>query len=105
VAFIEVVDVFLLATVLYIIAVGLYELFIGELQLPSWLVIKNLDDLKGQLISVVVAVLAVLFLGTIVGSKNESPLVLGLAISPMIVALTLFLSYKTTKGSKGNDRE
>src|SRR5581483_607409 len=45
-AAIELVDLFLLATVLYVIAVGLYELFIDDqLPLPAWLVIHNLDDL------------------------------------------------------------
>lgn len=31
IAFVEIADVFLLAVVLFIIAIGLYELFIGEI--------------------------------------------------------------------------
>ncbi len=51
---IELVDLFLLATVLYVIAVGLYELFVDDsIPMPSWLVIHNLDDLKEKLIGVV----------------------------------------------------
>ena len=72
IAFIELVDVFLLATVLYIIGVGLYELFIGELDLPAWLVIKTLDDLKVKLINIVVTVLAVLFLGHVVTALSRA---------------------------------
>ncbi|NYT17126.1 MAG: YqhA family protein, partial [Methanomicrobiales archaeon] len=42
--FIEVIDVFLVATVFYIIALGLYELFIAKAPLPGWLKICDLDD-------------------------------------------------------------
>jgi uncharacterized membrane protein YqhA len=98
--FITAVDVFLLATVMYIIGVGLYELFIGPLDLPEWLAIKDLDDLKAQLVSVIIAVLAVLFLGFVIGWDGASPglLISGGAIGLIIVALTFFLNYKTTKG-------
>lgn len=104
--FISAVDVFLIATVMYIIAVGLYELFIGPLQLPTWLTFKSFDDLKEQLVSVVIAVLAVLFLSSVVGSTTESLLVVGAASSVMILALTLFLSYKSSKTYKASaDKE
>src|SRR4051812_38378523 len=44
-AAIELVDLFLLATVLFVIAIGLYELFIDDnLALPDWLEIHTLDD-------------------------------------------------------------
>ena len=60
VAFIEVADVYLLSIVLYIISLGLYELFIDEnVALPRWLQIHTLEDLKEKLVSVVVVVLAV----------------------------------------------
>ena len=62
--FIEIVDLFLLGTVMLMIALGLYELFIdADLQLPDWLQIRTFDDLKHKLIGVVIVVLAVLFLG------------------------------------------
>jgi uncharacterized membrane protein YqhA len=35
--FIEIIDIFLVATVFYIIALGLYELFIAKAPLPGWL--------------------------------------------------------------------
>jgi uncharacterized membrane protein YqhA len=102
IALIELVDVFLIATVLYIIAVGLYELFIGELVLPQWLVITNLDDLKVKLIGVVVTVLAVLFLGQVVSWDGTSALLpLGAAIALMIAALTWFLTNQGRGKGKG----
>lgn len=54
---IEVIDVFLLATGFYIIAMGLYELFIDDkLNIPGGPVIHDFDDLKGSLISIVIVV-------------------------------------------------
>ena len=101
VQFIELVDVFLLATVLYIIGVGLYELFIGELDMPDWLVITSLDDLKVKLISVVVTVLSVLFLGLVVSWDGEKNLLIpGAAIALVIGALTLFLAQQGKKKAK-----
>ena len=54
---------FLIAIVIYIMSLGLYALFIDDkLPLPRWLEIHDLEDLKNHLVSVVIAVLAVLFL-------------------------------------------
>ncbi len=96
IAFVEIADVFLLAVVLFIIAIGLYELFIGEIPgLPHWLVFHSLDDLKSQLIGVVVVVLGVFFLGRAL--HGESPinlLYLGGGIAAVTAALSLFLRAK-----------
>jgi uncharacterized membrane protein YqhA len=59
---IAVMDTFLIATALYIFAVGLYELFIADLELPEWLTIHNLHDLKAKLSGVIILVMAVTFL-------------------------------------------
>ena len=51
------VDAILLGTVLLVIGYGLYELFVDDLiEVPSWLQVKDLDDLKSKLIGVVVAI-------------------------------------------------
>jgi uncharacterized membrane protein YqhA len=99
--FIEIVDLFLLGTVLLMISLGLYELFINsDLKLPEWLQIRTFDDLKLKLVGVVIVVLAVLFLGHVVAWNGERDLLrLGAAIAAVIAALTYFLS--TSKGGKG----
>lgn len=96
IAFVEIADVFLLAVVLYIIAIGLYELFIGDLPgLPEWLVFHSLDDLKSQLIGVVVVVLGVFFLGRALhGETPLNLLYLGGGIAAVTAALSLFLRAK-----------
>jgi len=96
---IEVVDLFLLATVFYITALGLYELFIDErIKVPFWLEIHSIDDLKTKLTSVIVVVLSVLFLSEVVwwnGGTNILPLGAGIAL--VIAALTYFLSSQVKK--------
>jgi uncharacterized membrane protein YqhA len=96
---IEATDVFLIAIVMFIIAQGLYALFVDDsLPLPAWLEIHDLDDLKGKLISVVIAVLAVLFLGEVVRWDGRRELAgLGAGVALVIAALTYFLSQKPVK--------
>ena len=96
---IELVDLFLLATVLYVIAAGLYELFIDKsIPLPLWLEIVDLDDLKDKLIKVVIVVLGVLFLGQVISWDGTRDLLgFGAAVALVIAALTYFLSQKARK--------
>ncbi len=91
---IEIIDLFLLGTVLYIIALGLYELFIDEsLPTPSWLHITNLDDLKEILIRVIIVLLAVTFLAEIVTwNGSVTILALGLAVGIVLFALGYVLT-------------
>lgn len=91
--FIELADVFLLATVLYIMALGLFELFIDDrLPVPHWLEIHTLDDLKEKLVGVVVVVLAVSFLGKVIEAQSARDLMeLGVGVAAVIAALSYFL--------------
>jgi len=96
VGLIEAVDVFLIAIVVQIIGLGLYTLFVNDtLPLPRWLRIQDFDDLKRHLVSIVIAVLAVLFLREAVERAGQSDLLsLALSLAVMIVALTFFLSMR-----------
>ena len=99
-ACIELVDLFLLATVFYI-ALGLWELFIDDrAPVPHWLEIHTLDDLKTKLAGTVAAVLGVTFLGQVVTWDGERDLLgYGLATAAVIAALTWFISGKPDKPS------
>jgi uncharacterized membrane protein YqhA len=90
---IEITDVILLGTVLYIVALGLYQLFIDQnLALPRWLKVNDLTDLKRDLIGVVVVLLGVSFLGEVVNWEGETDVLpLGAGIALVIAALGFIL--------------
>ena len=93
VGLIEAMDVFLIAIVALVIGLGLHRLFVDEtMPLPRWLKIDDLEDLKGYLVSIVIAVLAVLFLRQAVERAGDFDLLrLAAALAIMIAALVLFL--------------
>ncbi len=90
-------DIFLIASVLTISAVSLYELFIGELDVPEGLVVRDLDALKAKVIGIVVVVMGVTFLEHLVEWIDpQSMLLFGLAIAAVALALTLL--YRSSAG-------
>jgi uncharacterized membrane protein YqhA len=96
VGLIEAVDIFLIAIAVYIISLGLYALFIDDaLPVPRWLEVHDLEDLKANLVSIVIAVLAVLFLREAVAWDGERDLLrFGAVLALVIAALTFFLFLK-----------
>ena len=92
------VDAILLGTVLLVIGYGLYELFIdAEIEVPQWLRVRDLDDLKSKLIGVVVAILAVVFVGVFVGSNRSDDVIsYGVGAGALVVGLAIF-AFATRK--------
>jgi uncharacterized membrane protein YqhA len=83
------IDLFLIGTVLFIIATGLYQLFIDpDLPMPAWLDIRTLDDLKSRLTGVIVVGLMVAFLGVAIEWKGGTDIAaIGIAIASVIVGV------------------
>lgn len=74
---IEVADAFLLGVVMFIIAVGLYQLFVNDkLDIPEWLHVSSLSDLKEDLLAVTIVLLGISFLGR-VGRRQKHHLLRG----------------------------
>ena len=97
------VDTLLLATVLLVIGYGLYELFVdSEVKLPPWLEIRDLDDLKNKLIGVVVAIIAVVFLGQLVDNNSSNDVFLAGAGSGALVLGLAAFTFATRKTSYPN---
>jgi len=98
---VEIVDGYLLATVLLIFALGLYELFIsnidqaeGEETSSSVLMITSLDDLKSRLAKVILMILIVKFFEYAVDIKFETPLdLLYLAGGIALIGVAIYLSH------------
>ena len=87
------VDAVLLGTVLLVIGYGLYELFVGtDINVPPWLKIKDLEDLKSKLVGVVVAIIAVVFVGDLVdGDAGDELLGYGIGTGAVIAGLAIFV--------------
>jgi len=105
---IEIIDLFLIGTVSYITAIGLYKLFISdsEIQLPMRLKIESLNDLENKIIGVLVAALAVAFLGHAAGGDEPGELLnYGAGIAVVIAALAFFAltNTKAAKSKKGDE--
>jgi uncharacterized membrane protein YqhA len=97
------IDAILLGTVLLVIGYGLYELFVDtNIEVPSWLQINDLDDLKSKLIGVVAAIIAVVFVGVFVDSNRAADVVsYGLGAGALLAGLGLFsLATKKTDKNK-----
>lgn len=107
---VEYVHTFLVGTVLYITAVGLFQLFIKEIEFPGWLKIESTDELETNLIGVTVVVLAVNFMGAIFVGKTDNLLQYGAGIALPIAALGVFVglrawSIKISKSAESSKDE
>jgi uncharacterized membrane protein YqhA len=89
---VESTDAFLLGTVLYIVAIGFFQLFIdSDLNIPGWMRITDLDQLKSKLIGVIVVLLGVTFLGKVSNWTAGTDIIyLGVAIGVVIASLAYF---------------
>ena len=99
---VEYVHLFLVGTVLYITAVGLYQLFVHEIKFPDWLQIDSTEELETNLIGVTVVVLAVNFMGAVLVRGTDNLIQYGAGIALPIAALGLFIGMRawSTKISK-----
>jgi uncharacterized membrane protein YqhA len=90
--FIEVVDLFLVATIMYVISIGLYQLFAdSRLPVASWLKVRSASDLEQKLIGVLITVLGVESLGKVATWNGEANLLpFGLTTALLIGALAYF---------------
>ena len=98
---VEIIDGYLLATVLLIFALGLYELFISKIEQASKsegasriLVIKNLDDLKSRLAKVILMILIVKYFEHALNMQfHDAKDLLYFAGGIALLGLALYLSH------------
>ena len=99
--FVVLIDLFLVGVTLLIAAVGLFELFLApetagseRKLLPAWLVIRDLNDLKVRVLSMIVLVSVVSFTDLVVDFRSgRDVLYLGVGVAVVIVALTAFVRF------------
>ncbi len=98
---VEVVDGYLLAIVMLIFSLGLYELFISDINQAHGskssskiLVINNLDDLKSRLAKVILMILIVTLFEEAMNMKLSTPLdLVYLGGSIALISLALYLTH------------
>ncbi len=109
---VEVVDGYLLATVMLIFSLGLYELFISDIDqahgskaASKILVINNLDDLKSKLAKVILMIMIVTLFEEATSMRIESPIdLIYMGGSIALIALALYLSH-AADGHRPGDQD
>ncbi len=104
---VKLIDLYLVATFLLIFAMGLYELFVGKIEIAEstligerLLLIRDLDDLKERLSKILVLILSVLFLEYAVKMVPTGYLdLLFLASGILVMSTALFLLGKHKKAA------
>ncbi len=98
------IDGFLLATILLIFSLGLYELFISDIdeakesdQSSKVLVINSLDDLKSKLAKVILMILVVTFFEVSLSMSFDSSLdLIYFSLGILMVSLALYFGSKSS---------
>ncbi len=99
------VDGFLLGAIMLIFSLGMYELFISQIEAAEKsgkdtskiLTINSLDDLKDKLAKVIIIILIVMFFEQAIFLKPTGPLeLLYYSLAIMMVSLALYLSHKSS---------
>ena len=107
--FISAIDLFMVAVVMFVMGIGLFELFVDKdqsISYPHWLKIRDLNDLKEKLISAAVVVIVITFLKHIVmWEKPLETLYFGGAIAIVIASITLFSRFVVGDDAKKKKKE
>ena len=110
---VEVVDGYLLGTVMLIFSLGLYELFISDIDQAHGtkasskiLVINSLDDLKSRLAKVILMIMIVTLFEESLHMKLSAPIdLLYLGGSIALIGLALYLTHAAEAGGKGHTED
>lgn len=102
---VEVIDGFLLASVLLIFSMGLYELFISKIEVAedsetskNVLHINTLDDLKNRLAKVILMILIVNFFEQVLKMQFETPQsLIYLSGGIALIGLALYLTHQSER--------
>jgi uncharacterized membrane protein YqhA len=92
----EAIDLYLIALVQLIVIIGLYELFIGDLDVPAWLEVRTLEDLKKTIVDVLIVFIAIKGIeGLLRADTPLDALINTAAAAILLLALTAFRAIHT----------
>jgi uncharacterized membrane protein YqhA len=95
--FIEVIERFLTAIAILFLGIGLFELFIQPLSLPTTIKVKSFHELKSNLGNIILLNMVVIFFGDLVEEKEPQILILeSVAIGIISGVLLVFSQFQHT---------
>jgi uncharacterized membrane protein YqhA len=102
----KILDLFLLGTILYIVALGLGALFLDtEAAMPRWFKVREIQDLKTVLSESVIVVMLVSFLGDVLEWERGSDIVyVGGGIAMVIAAVAFMLRDVSSRDPRELER-
>lgn len=115
--FLLVIDLFLVGATMLIASIGFYELFFADQSgdrgphMPTWLIVRDLNDLKSRVIGMVVLVLAVAFAELAVDQSSGGRILqTGAGVALIVAALTAFVRLadvreQTEEKGRGQSQE
>ncbi len=91
IALFDCLDSILVGTALLVISVSLYELFIGDLKVPDWMLVRNLNELKANFSFVIIPLMSVKFLQKLLQAENAlDTLYYGIGVALLTLSLAAF---------------
>jgi uncharacterized membrane protein YqhA len=91
IALFDCLDSILVGTALLVISVSLYELFIGNLKVPDWMLVRNLNELKANFSFVIIPLMSVKFLQKLLQAENAlDTLYYGIGVALLTLSLAAF---------------
>lgn len=103
--FISIIDLYLLAIVFYIFAIGVYKLLIGPLNTYPWLNIETIDDLKDKIAKMIILFLCALFVRFVAEWQSSLDILfIGISMS-LISGALIFYCYLIKPIGKKNKEE
>ena len=102
----EILEINLIAVILFISAIGLYLLFWKDIRVPAWLSISDVNQLKEKLVGIVITVMGVTFLEHILEWVDpKGTLMFGVAIALMIATLVFYIKIMSAEGGEGGSEK
>lgn len=102
----QILEINLIAVILFISAIGLYLLFWKDIRVPEWLSINNVNQLKEKLVGILITIMGVTFLEHILEWHDpKGTLMLGASIALIITALVFYMKIMVSEGGEGEKHE
>ena len=104
--FIEVVDLFLVATIMYVISIGIYQLFAdNRLPVAAWLKVRSASDLEQKLIGVLITVLGVEGLAKVIAWDGQINLLPFGLTTGLLIAAPAYFAVHHHKDDHSSDQQ